>query len=75
VLAPDQRATLWHLFHPLCVACCPDPEDWPLLFGLLAARALRLVKPTLPPDVAFRLAMDSALDAARPPLPEEDPGS
>jgi hypothetical protein len=75
VLPPDQRARLWHLFRPLCEACCPDPEDWPLLFGLLAARALRLVKPTLDPAVAFRLTMDSALDAARPPLPEEDQSS
>ncbi|MFN9622178.1 MAG: hypothetical protein ACK587_05000 [Cyanobacteriota bacterium] len=75
VLPPEQRTTLWRLFQPLCAACCPEPEDWPLLCGLLAARALRLVKPTLEPDLAFRLVMDSALDAVRPPFPEADRGA
>ena len=41
-----------------------------LLCGLLAVRALRLVKPHLDPALAFRLAMDSAIDAAKVPLAE-----
>jgi hypothetical protein len=72
VLEPDQQTMLWRLFLPLCAACCHDPADWSLLFGLLAARALRLVKPALAPDLAFRLAMDSAIDSAKPPLSEAD---
>lgn len=75
VLPPDQWTKLWQLFQPLCAACCPEPADWPLFCGLLAARALRLVRPTLAPDLAFRLAMDSALDAARPPFPGADQGA
>jgi hypothetical protein len=74
VLPPEQRTILWRLFQPLCAACCPEPEDWPLLFGLMAARALRLVGSTLGGELAFRLAMDAALDAARPPLPDADQG-
>jgi hypothetical protein len=72
VLPPEQQTILWRRFQPLCAACCPEPEDWPLLFGLLAARALRLVGSTLGGELAFRLAMDAALDAARPPIPEAD---
>ena len=72
VLEPGQQTMLWRLFLPLCAACCQDPADWSLLFGLLAARALRLVKPALAPDLALRLAMDSAIDAAKPPLSEAD---
>ena len=72
VLEPSQQTMLWRLFQPLCAACCQDPADWPLLCGLLAARALRLVKPALAPAMAVRLAMDSAIDAAKPPLSEAD---
>ncbi|MEB3319283.1 MAG: hypothetical protein VKO39_14235 [Cyanobacteriota bacterium] len=72
VLAPSQWRTLWRLYEPLCAACCQEPADWPLLCGLLAARALRLVKPALVPDLALRLAMDAAIDAAKLPLLEAD---
>lgn len=67
-LTAAEQKELWLLVQPLCVGCCPDPREWPLLFGLLAARALRLVTPHLAPALAFRLAMDSAIDAARIPL-------
>lgn len=73
VLEPSQQVALWRLILPVCAACCQEPVEWPLLCGLLAARALRLVKPALAPDLAFRLAMDSAIDAAkRPTLTEAD---
>jgi hypothetical protein len=68
VLDSSGREHLWRLMRPLCEACCEEPEEWPLLCGLLAARALRMVKSALAPDLAFRLAMDSAIDAARRPL-------
>lgn len=67
VLAADEQIGLWRLYLPLCLACCDKTEEWPLLFGLLASRALKLVKPTLSADLAIRLAMDSALDAAKVP--------
>jgi hypothetical protein len=72
VLEDQEQTALWRLFLPLCQACCQEPEDWPLLFGLLASRALKLVKPALAPEVALRLAMDSAIDAAKLPLSEDD---
>jgi hypothetical protein len=72
VLESSEQTRLWRLFLPLCGACCSDPADWTLLCGLLAARALRLVKPALAPDLALRLAMDSAIDAAKVPLSETD---
>lgn len=68
VLEPSQQTALWSLFHPLVEGCSREHEEWPLLCGLLAVRALRLVKPALEPDLALRLAMDSAIDAARHPL-------
>jgi hypothetical protein len=43
-----------------------------LLFGLTAARALRLVKPALAPELALRLAMDSAIDTVKRPLSTAD---
>lgn len=72
VLEADGQTSLWRLYLPLCVACCQAPEEWPLLFGLLASRALKLVKATLEPDLAMRLAMDSAIDAAKLPLSKAD---
>ncbi|MFN9547755.1 MAG: hypothetical protein ACK6AD_11920 [Cyanobacteriota bacterium] len=72
VLEPGQQSRLWRLFQPLVAACCQEPKDWPLLCGLVAARALRLVQPTLGPELALRLAMDSAIDAAKCPLAEAD---
>ncbi|MEB3335044.1 MAG: hypothetical protein VKP70_08670 [Cyanobacteriota bacterium] len=73
-LAPGQETTLWRWFHPLRGACCQEPRQWPLLHGLLAARSLRLVRPVLEPSLAFRLAMDAAIDAAKRPLNEADGG-
>lgn len=61
---------LWQLIRPLCLGCCSEPKEWPLLCGLLAVRALRLVKSHLEPGLAFRLAMDAAIDAAKVPLVE-----
>lgn len=64
------QENLWLLIRPLCLGCCSEPREWPLLCGLVAVRALRLVKPHLEPALAFRLAMDSAIDAAKVPLAE-----
>ncbi|MBM5815408.1 MAG: hypothetical protein FJ083_02090 [Cyanobacteria bacterium K_Offshore_surface_m2_239] len=72
VLASEEQTALWRLFLPLCRACCQEPGDWPLLFGLLGARAMKMVKPALSPDLALRLAMDAALDAAKLPLSDAD---
>jgi len=72
VLEPSQQTALWRLMRPLCTACCQEPADWPLLFGLTAARALRLVKPALAPELALRLAMDSAIDTVKRPLSSAD---
>ena len=68
VLKADEQDRLWCMVRPLCEICCQVPAEWPLLCGLLAARAMRLVKPALGPDLALRLAMDSAIDAAKRPL-------
>jgi len=72
VLPVEEQTALWRLFLPLCLACCQDPEDWPLMFGLLGARALKLVRPALEPVLALRLAMDAAMDAAKLPLTDAD---
>ncbi|MFN9531948.1 MAG: hypothetical protein ACK575_10990 [Cyanobacteriota bacterium] len=67
-LAAAEQGDLWLRFGPFCNACCSDPAEWPLLFGLVAARALRMVTTHLSPELAFRLAMDAAIDAAKVPL-------
>lgn len=72
VLKPAEQAELWLLIRPLCLGCCLDPREWPLFGGLLGVRALRLVSAQLAPEVAFRLAMDSAIDAAK--IPQEGHG-
>jgi hypothetical protein len=66
-LDPSEQDNLWQMVRPLCQGCCSEPGDWPLLCGLIAVRALRLVTPHLAPFLAFRLAMDSAIDAAKVP--------
>lgn len=66
--SPSEQGDLWLLFRPICITCCPDPDEWPLFFGLVAARALRMVTPHVVPELAFRLAMDAAIDAAKVPL-------
>lgn len=65
MLDPSQQTTLWRFFPRLSAACCQEPAEWPLLRGSLASRARGLMKPTLAPDLAFRLAKDSAIDAAK----------
>lgn len=68
VLSLQERGELWHWIQPMCQACCSEPGEWPLLCSLLAVRALRLVQPHVPPEVAWRLAMDAAIDATKVPL-------
>ncbi|MFN9630747.1 MAG: hypothetical protein ACK59A_11040 [Cyanobacteriota bacterium] len=71
-LAPGEETSVWQWLQPLRGACCPEPRQWPLLHGVMAARALRLVRSVLKPSLAFRLAMDSAIDAAKRPLDQAD---
>ena len=70
VLPPTALEQLWHQVQPVCEACCQEAGEWPLLCGLLAARALRLVRSALGPELALRLAMDAAIDASKRPLNE-----
>jgi hypothetical protein len=68
VIHPIELDNLWSMVRRVCETCGLEASEWPLMCGLVAARAMRLVKPVLKPDLALRLAMDAAIDAAKRPL-------
>ena len=53
--------TLWPALLPKVKLICPDPELWPLLFGLAVQKAMEDGKLVIDPAMAMKLAMEAAI--------------
>jgi hypothetical protein len=62
--------TLWPALLPLAQRFCPEPEQWPILFGLVAQKAITLGREVIDPCLALRIVMDTAIAGAMVVLPE-----
>lgn len=56
---------LWPALFPTVELCCPNPVDWPILFGLAAQEAIAMANPTIAPDLALRIFMESAIPMSK----------
>jgi len=53
--------TLWPALLPKVKLICPDPELWPLLFGLAVQKAMKDGKSVIDPAMAMKLTMEAAI--------------
>lgn len=70
--------SLWPALLPLVLRFCPDPAEWPILYGLLAQKAITMGREVLDPCLALRIVMDTAIANAMVIVPESQetpPGS
>jgi hypothetical protein len=69
---------IWPVLLPLAQRLCPDPAEWPILFGLLAQQVITMGKDVIDPCLALRIVMDTAIANAMvilPQLPASTPSS
>jgi hypothetical protein len=62
---------IWPALLPVARRFCPDPAEWPILFGLVAQKAIRMGRDVIDPCLALRLVMDTAIAGAMVVLPPD----
>jgi hypothetical protein len=68
--------SLWPALVPLAQRFCPDPVEWPILFGLVAQKAITMGREVIDPCLALRIVMDTAIAGAMVVLPQsQEPAS
>jgi hypothetical protein len=55
----------WPALFPTVKLLCPNPVDWPILYGLAIQEALYAGKGAVDPDLALRLVMESAVPMSK----------
>ncbi|KEF41889.1 MAG: hypothetical protein ER33_09085 [Cyanobium sp. CACIAM 14] len=61
--------SLWPALLPLAQRLCPDPVEWPVLFGLLVQKAITMGREVIDPCLALRIVMDTAVASAMKVVP------
>ncbi len=56
---------LWPALFPLVKLFCPNPVDWPVLYGLAIQEAIAMGKSVIAPELALRIVMESALPMSK----------
>jgi hypothetical protein len=51
--------------HPIVKLFCPEPVDWPILFGLAIQQLIDMGKNTIDPGSALRIVMESAVSMSK----------
>ncbi len=62
--------TLWPALLPLAQRFCPDAAEWPILYGLVAQKAITMGREVIDPCLALRIVMDTAIASAMVVLPQ-----
>lgn len=66
---PQEYVTrLWPVLFPMVERFCPEPDHWPMLFGIAIQDLLFQTKGTLNPCVALRVVMETAVPMSKVPL-------
>jgi hypothetical protein len=62
--------SLWPALLPLARRFCPEPVEWPILFGLVAQKAITMGREVIDPCLALRIVMDTAIAGSMVLLPQ-----
>lgn len=57
--------TLWPSIHPTVKQFCPNPVDWPILFGLAIQEVIYMGKGIIDPGLALTIVMESAIPMSK----------
>jgi hypothetical protein len=55
----------WLVLLPKARLFCPLPEQWPVLYAFATQQAIALCRDAVPPEIAMRLALESAVPMSR----------
>lgn len=58
-------AALWPALQSLTALFCPDPEEWPVLFGIVSQHAINRVKDGIAPSLALKIVMENAVPMSK----------
>ncbi len=61
--------TVWPAVLPVAQRFCADPAEWPILFGLVAQKAITMGREVIDPCHALHIVMDTAIASAMVVLP------
>jgi len=64
-LPADYLRALWPMLKPVIIRYCSNPAHWPIMASLAVQQALDLGQGRIDPEMAMRLALESALPMAR----------
>lgn len=57
----DHVLPIWNAIYPELTKFCPNPEEWPIMFGLIGQKAMNDGKSLVPADIALNIMMESAV--------------
>ncbi len=55
----------WAPLLPVVKSFCPDPANWPILYGMATQEAIILGKDAIPPALALSIVMESAIPMSK----------
>jgi hypothetical protein len=58
-------ARLWPTFFPMAERFCPNPDHWPILFGLALQALIAQTKGVLDPCLSLQIIMESAVPMSK----------
>lgn len=56
---------MWPVILPTVKTFCPNPVDWPVLYGLAIQHAIEMGKNVIAPDMALTIVMESAVPMSK----------
>ena len=56
---------IWPALFPTVKLFCPNPVDWPILFGLAIQEAISAGKNVIDPGMALKIVMESAIPMSK----------
>lgn len=56
---------MWPTFFPTVKLFCPNPVDWPILYGLAIQEAIDAGKNAIDPTLALKIVMESAIPMSK----------
>jgi len=56
---------LWPAIFPMVKLFCPNPSEWPILFGLAIQEAITMGKSVIEPDLSLKIVMEGAIPMSK----------
>lgn len=64
-LPKDYLKYFWPTLHPIVTKFCPEPNNWPILYGFAIQEAMVLMKDVIKPNDALLIVMECAIPMSK----------